>query len=166
MEYLGAEMDRRVPKGSRVYLDEPDEVWRFRLQELATMHTLVPAPDQARDEFLLRRRAEPAAPAGVAHWATVTFIYLISPYPIEWHLFTSADRVTIVLAMLACVSAACWLAVALAPAAASPQSTGRRARPMPPCRSANSIAARDLCTAAVRDRAAASPLSRATSPAA
>jgi hypothetical protein len=49
------------------------------------------------------------------YWAAITFIYLISPYPIAWHLLTSANRVTIVVAMLACVSAAGWLAVALAP---------------------------------------------------
>ncbi|WP_433059309.1 hypothetical protein [Dactylosporangium sp. CS-033363] len=59
------------------------------------------------------------------YWAAITFIYLISPYPIEWHLMTSANRVTIVVAMLACVSAAGWLAVALAPG-------GAPSRPIPP----------------------------------
>ncbi|MFI5909437.1 hypothetical protein [Dactylosporangium sp. NPDC051541] len=49
------------------------------------------------------------------YWVAITLIYLISPYPIIWHLATSVDRVTIVLAMLATVSASIWLAVALAP---------------------------------------------------
>jgi hypothetical protein len=45
------------------------------------------------------------------YWAAITFIYLISPYPIGWHLSTSVNRVTIVMAMLAGVSAAGWLVV-------------------------------------------------------
>ncbi|WP_433085957.1 hypothetical protein ACQP1P_11945 [Dactylosporangium sp. CA-052675] len=63
------------------------------------------------------------------YWAAITFIYLISPYPIGWHLSTSVDRVTIVMAMLAGVSAATWLVVSLAPA---PASAAIPAQPDPP----------------------------------
>jgi hypothetical protein len=66
MEQLGDEMGRRVPAGSRVYLDEPDEIWWFRLLELATMHTLTPMHERAGAEFVLHRRVDPAATAGVA----------------------------------------------------------------------------------------------------
>ncbi|WP_432988641.1 hypothetical protein [Dactylosporangium sp. CA-233914] len=50
-----------------------------------------------------------------AHWLMLTFIYLVTQYDIHWHLSTSVDRVTIVLAMLSCAIAATWLPVALAP---------------------------------------------------
>jgi hypothetical protein len=63
------------------------------------------------------------------YWAAITFIYLISPYPIGWHLMTSVDRVTIVMAMLAGVSAAIWLVVGLAP---TPADAAIPAQPDPP----------------------------------
>jgi hypothetical protein len=71
----------------------------------------------------LRGRRRRLGPAGdgwlwaliAVHWVALTFVYLISQYPIAWHLFTSVSRVTIVLAVLACVSAAGWLTVALTP---------------------------------------------------
>ncbi|MFI5909438.1 hypothetical protein [Dactylosporangium sp. NPDC051541] len=66
MEFLGTEMDRLVPKGSRVYLHEPNETWRFRLQEVAVMHALVVTPDEAGADLVLRLRPDPGSPAGVA----------------------------------------------------------------------------------------------------
>jgi hypothetical protein len=56
-----------------------------------------------------------------AQWAVLTLIYLVTPYDVRWHLMTSVNRVTIVFGMLACVSAACWVAVALAPAGVAPR---------------------------------------------
>ncbi|WP_433218469.1 hypothetical protein ACQP00_12570 [Dactylosporangium sp. CS-047395] len=65
MEYLGSEMAARVPAGTRVWVDEADEVWWFRMQELVTMHGLVLTKDRAGAELVLHRRVDPAAPAGV-----------------------------------------------------------------------------------------------------
>ncbi|WP_433059312.1 hypothetical protein [Dactylosporangium sp. CS-033363] len=64
MEHLGSEMDARVPAGTRVWVDDPDEVWWFRMQELVTMHGLVLTKDRAGAELVLRRRPDPAAPGG------------------------------------------------------------------------------------------------------
>jgi hypothetical protein len=66
MEYLGAAMGRELPAGAKVYIDEPDEVWSFWLQEQATMHALVVTGDRAGAGFVLRRRADPASPVGMS----------------------------------------------------------------------------------------------------
>ncbi|WP_327002756.1 hypothetical protein OHA72_47960 [Dactylosporangium sp. NBC_01737] len=49
------------------------------------------------------------------HTGALILIYLVTPYDLGWHLRTSVDRVTIVVALLCCASAACWAVVALTP---------------------------------------------------
>ncbi|WP_432988643.1 hypothetical protein [Dactylosporangium sp. CA-233914] len=66
MEYLGAEMARRIPAGTRVFVDEPDELWRFRMTELVTVHGLVLAVDTPGADLVLRRRSDASVPHGVA----------------------------------------------------------------------------------------------------
>ncbi len=54
------------------------------------------------------------------HTVGLILIYWITPYRIQWHLATSVDRVTIVIAVLACASAACWGVTALTPPVSAP----------------------------------------------
>lgn len=65
MEYLGLEMSRRIPVGTRAYFDEPDALWLFRLEELATLYGIVLAAREADADVVVRKRDDPAAPHGV-----------------------------------------------------------------------------------------------------
>ncbi|MEV0561389.1 hypothetical protein [Dactylosporangium sp. NPDC050588] len=67
------------------------------------------------------------------HTAGLVLIYTVTPYDLGWHLRTSIDRVTIVLAVLACASAACWAVTALTPllTAIRPTSTVQPDPPVP-----------------------------------
>ncbi|GII25268.1 hypothetical protein [Planosporangium mesophilum] len=49
-----------------------------------------------------------------AYAGTLVVTYAISMHDLEWHLVTSLGRVTIPLVLMACASAACWAAVAVA----------------------------------------------------
>ncbi|GAA0713334.1 hypothetical protein Drose_21820 [Dactylosporangium roseum] len=75
--------------------------------------------------LLLLRKRRRALGLGADPWlwlvlggysAILTLIYLATPYDLAWHLATSADRVLIPVAAMACASAACWIVVALSPA--------------------------------------------------
>jgi hypothetical protein len=65
LEYLGAEIARQVPPGTRAYIAEPDAFWLFRLSELAVMGGLVVSAREADADVVLRRVADQAAPHGV-----------------------------------------------------------------------------------------------------
>ncbi|GAA2615357.1 hypothetical protein GCM10010399_52940 [Dactylosporangium fulvum] len=73
---------------------------------------------------LLLRKRRRALGLGADPWlwlviggysAFLTLIYLVTPYDVGWHLATSADRVLIPVAAMACTSAVCWIIVALSP---------------------------------------------------
>jgi hypothetical protein len=63
LEYIGAELQRQVPAGTRVVIVHDNLEWRLRLTQLATSHGIVvvsgPAPLEVRMEL------DQAAPHGV-----------------------------------------------------------------------------------------------------
>lgn len=63
LEYLGDELDRQVPSGSRALIVEDRLEWRLRLSELATLHGIVAVFDHPDVE--VRVRDDPAAPHGI-----------------------------------------------------------------------------------------------------
>jgi hypothetical protein len=65
MQDLGTELERQVPPGALVYVDEPDGIWWFRLQEIAAMHGVTTVRNREDAQFVLRRRVDPALPDGV-----------------------------------------------------------------------------------------------------
>ncbi|WP_433615482.1 hypothetical protein ACQP2P_11725 [Dactylosporangium sp. CA-139114] len=65
MEHLGEQMGREIPAGALVYVDEPDGIWWFRLQELAAMHGVTTVGDRGRADVVLRRRVDPRLPDGM-----------------------------------------------------------------------------------------------------
>jgi hypothetical protein len=52
--------------------------------------------------------------AGAAYSGTLILTYLVSPFDVQWHLATSADRVSLPIVLLAGASAVCWGVLALA----------------------------------------------------
>jgi hypothetical protein len=70
--------------------------------------------------FLRHRRRELGLGSDLWIWlvhavfaASLIVTYLVRPYPIDWYILTSIDRVTLPLALMACASAACWGAAAI-----------------------------------------------------
>jgi hypothetical protein len=71
--------------------------------------------------FLRRQRAQLGLGADGWLWAvfalygaSLLVTYILTPYDLTWHLATSLTRVVTPLILLACTSAAGWVAVALA----------------------------------------------------
>lgn len=63
VEYVGAELARQVPAGTRVTIVDDDAEWRVRLTELATLHGIVVVTGPG--ELEVRLQFDPAAPHGV-----------------------------------------------------------------------------------------------------
>jgi hypothetical protein len=106
---------------------DPDTLGRFplimtKMYDRIGPVTLLALLAAVLGPLFLRRRRQSLGLGGDAwlwavlglHWAGLTLIYLITPNDIRWHLLTSIDRVTIVIAVLACASVACWTVTATA----------------------------------------------------
>jgi hypothetical protein len=63
LEYLGTELHRQVPAGTRVVIVDDNAEWRLRLTELATLRGIVVVLGSA--ELEVRLQFDPAAPHGV-----------------------------------------------------------------------------------------------------
>ncbi|MFF5225288.1 hypothetical protein [Dactylosporangium sp. NPDC000521] len=126
---LHAETDVLASGGFSALLHgDPDTLDRLSLiatkfaDRIGWLALLAVAAAVLGNALLRRQRAElDLGPDGwlwaiaAMHTAGLVLIYTVTPYDLLWHLRTSVDRVTIVLAVLACASSACWGVTALTP---------------------------------------------------
>jgi hypothetical protein len=63
LEYLGTELHRQIPAGTRARIVDSDQQWRYRLIELSTQWGIVAVDTGAQVE--VRLQFDPAAPHGV-----------------------------------------------------------------------------------------------------
>jgi hypothetical protein len=131
VRYFGASSDLLPPGGIRQLLAEDQEVVdrlpltvTFLWELVGAIVALSLVVAVLGGLFMRRQRRELGLASdlwlwglGAVYFVVLTLVYVIHPTEINWHLRTSANRVSLPLTLLAAASAACWGIVAVSPGA-------------------------------------------------